>query len=264
MGIVANSSTTVGYLARLDDACPQMDISKWDRLENMFDRHNIRPIVAVIPENKDPGLMINEFDPCFWEKAKRWQKKGWIIALHGYQHAYETKNSGMLKLNAYSEFAGIPLERQKDKISKGIRIFKEHDIFPNIWVAPAHSFDKNTLLALKSRTDIKIISDGLSENPFQWKGFTWLPVQGWEFVTHKRGIWTTCFHPNSMTENDFLHVEEFLKHHAREFVADLDALLKEFENKKRTLNDQITMATKLMYLHVIGKYAKMKSKIKAF
>jgi predicted deacetylase len=251
MSIDVKSYNSVRYLARLDDACPHMDTSKWDRLEDIFDRYNIRPIVAVIPENKDSGLMINESDPGFWEKVKHWQKKGWIIALHGYQHVYETKNSGIVKLNSYSEFAGLPLERQKDKVSNAIKIFKEHGIFPDIWVAPAHSFDKNTLLALKSCTEIKIISDGFSEYPFQWKGFTWLPVQEWRFATHKKGIWTTCFHPNAMKEDEFIHVDDFLKHHAQEFVANLDALLREYKNRKRTINDQLIIMNKINYLHFI-------------
>ncbi|NTW33617.1 MAG: DUF2334 domain-containing protein, partial [Bacteroidetes bacterium] len=38
-------------------------------------------------------------------KMKELQKKGFLIALHGYQHRYVTENSGIMRINEYSEFA---------------------------------------------------------------------------------------------------------------------------------------------------------------
>ena len=44
------------YLIRLDDANQFFDEEKWLRLENIFDDLDIKPIVAVIPKNKDAKL----------------------------------------------------------------------------------------------------------------------------------------------------------------------------------------------------------------
>lgn len=50
------------YLIRLDDACPTMDAKKWQRIEDVFDTYGIRPMVGIIPANKDPKQNINIFD----------------------------------------------------------------------------------------------------------------------------------------------------------------------------------------------------------
>ena len=44
----------VEYCIRLDDACPQMNAEKWARIERILDKYKVRPIVGVIPENRDP------------------------------------------------------------------------------------------------------------------------------------------------------------------------------------------------------------------
>lgn len=75
----------VEYCIRLDDACPQMNAEKWARIERILDKYKVRPIVGVIPENRDPDF-VAVADENFWEKACEWQKKGWTIALHGLHH----------------------------------------------------------------------------------------------------------------------------------------------------------------------------------
>ena len=44
------------YLIRLDDACHTMDTFKWDKIENILDKYSVKPIVSVIPDNKDRSL----------------------------------------------------------------------------------------------------------------------------------------------------------------------------------------------------------------
>lgn len=108
----------VSYLIRLDDACPYMDRAKWQRMEDVLDRYGVKPLVGIIPANADPKTMIEREDPRFWEKAHSWEKKGWEIALHGNDHVC-ISNGGMKGLNPFwkrSEFAGLPLEQQREKI----------------------------------------------------------------------------------------------------------------------------------------------------
>ena len=37
------------YIIRLDDANEYSDMSKWDRIEKILDKNDIKPLVAVIP-----------------------------------------------------------------------------------------------------------------------------------------------------------------------------------------------------------------------
>jgi peptidoglycan/xylan/chitin deacetylase (PgdA/CDA1 family) len=213
-----------------------MDRDKWNRIEQVLDRYNVKPIVAVIPSNEDPKQNIDEYDHTFWEKVKKWQEKGWAIALHGYNHVYTTKHGGLVPINKKSEFAGLPYEAQEEKIKKGISIFRRHGIEPNIWVAPAHTFDKNTLKALKQHTNIQIISDGIALNPYKRYGFTWIPCQSWEFGNQKNGTFTVCLHPNTMSENRFMNLSESLARNSEKMIQISSTYLR---------NDHFTIADKL-------------------
>ena len=206
------------YILRLDDACPTMDRKKWDRVEEICDKYKIKPIVAVIPNNEDKSMEIDGYDNIFWEKVRNWQNKGWYIALHGYNHVYTTDKSGFLPFNKKSEFAGISYEKQKEKIKAGWQIFQKYNIKANIWVAPSHTFDENTLKVLKEYTNIEIISDGVALFPFKKYGFNWIPQQIWRFRKIPFGVWTGCFHPNNMNEDEFKNLEKFIKTNRDSFI----------------------------------------------
>lgn len=60
------------YCLRLDDACPQMNAEKWKKMESILDEYKIKPIVGVIPENRDPDF-VSVADENFWGKACEWQ-----------------------------------------------------------------------------------------------------------------------------------------------------------------------------------------------
>jgi hypothetical protein len=206
------------YILRLDDACPTMDVAKWDRIEKICDKFLIRPIIAVVPNNKDKKLIKNTIDINFWNKVRIWQNKGWHIALHGHDHIYISNSSGLVPFNNKSEFAGVNLKIQLEKIQKGISIFEKEGVKIKIWVAPSHTFDQNTLKALKLGSDIDIISDGISLSPFKRFGFKWLPQTIWHFRKMPFGLWTACSHPNEMTENDIDDLERFIQNNSKYFV----------------------------------------------
>ena len=148
------------YLLRLDDASDYMDVEKWQRMENLLDKYGIKPLVGIIPDNKDASLIYNyKQDLEFWNKAKNWKNKGWELALHGCYHKYTTKEGGINPVNKRSEFAGVSLDEQRKMIRHGIDILKQYGIVTNVFFAPSHTFDKNTLIALKEESNIRIISD---------------------------------------------------------------------------------------------------------
>lgn len=209
------------YLIRLDDACPTMDIKKWQRIECLLDAYSVRPMVGVIPANNDPKQMIAVADSEFWSKVKNWEKKGWAIALHGYDHCFisDLGMSGLNPLWSRSEFAGISLELQKEKIRKGVKVFRANGIEPKYFFAPAHTYDENTLQALREESSIRIISDTIATKPYRKDDFVFIPQLGGRCSEMQLpGVWTFCLHPSAMKEVDFVATERFLQAHKDEII----------------------------------------------
>ena len=67
--------TKAKYIIRLDDASHFSNLSKWNKIEEILDKNNILPTVAVIPNNKDQTLKYSEFNAGFWQKVKNWVGK---------------------------------------------------------------------------------------------------------------------------------------------------------------------------------------------
>jgi predicted deacetylase len=227
------------YIIRMDDACPTMNSKKWDMFEDLLDEIDIKPIVAVIPNNKDNSMHYEEEDKQFWDKVKRWQDKGWNIALHGYDHKYITNKSGLVPINKQSEFSGLSLDIQKEKIKKGWSVFKKYNIKSDIWIAPSHSFDKNTLRTLKEETTISIVSDGVSIFPFNKFDFIWIPQQLWKYKKKNKGIYTICYHPSMMTEKQIIDELSVIKKNHKEFISNIQILKEEFKNKKISFTELV-------------------------
>jgi len=184
------------YLLRFDDICPTLNWSVWNEIEPHLNRLRIHPILAVVADNQDSGLRVGTSCNDFWERVRAWQKSGWTIGLHGYQHRYGTSESGIVGLNTRSEFAGLSLDQQREKIRRAIEIFDREQVRPEVWIAPAHSFDHSTILALKEQ-GIQYISDGFFLYPHRdTEGMLWVPQQLWRFRRRPFGVWTVCYHPN--------------------------------------------------------------------
>ena len=205
------------YLIRLDDACHTMDREKWNLIEEICDEFNIKPIVAVVPDNKDPKLKYDDYDESFWDTVRNWQAKGWAIAMHGYTHVMlATDTPLLLPYYKRSEFAGLSYEEQAEKIRSSWNIFKENEIKLKIWVAPAHCFDHITLKALKNETTIRVISDGIAWDLYYEWDFFWIPQQLWELKERSSGLWSVCMHPNLETIESLLNLRKnFNEFHER-------------------------------------------------
>lgn len=206
------------YFIRLDDACPRMDSKRWGKIEEILDKHSIKPLVGIIPNNEDTNTMLEPEDNNFWEKAKYWQAKGWSLALHGYNHCYITKDGGINPIHNRSEFAGLPLEIQKKKLKEGYDVLRRNGLNPVVFYAPSHTFDKNTIKALIEETPIRIISDTIAFSPYEAHGVSFLPQQIGQFRNIPiLGYFTFCFHPNNMDEKDFEQFERFIVGNRQKF-----------------------------------------------
>src|SRR5262252_3697380 len=88
--------TSTKYLLRFDDICPTMNWQVWSEIEAALLDQDLKPILAVVPDNQDPVLKVDPPVEDFWERVRTWQARGWTIALHGYQHRYVTHSPGIV------------------------------------------------------------------------------------------------------------------------------------------------------------------------
>lgn len=224
-------------LIRLDDASKNMDMGKWILFEEIFLKYNILPIMAVVPNNLDLGISYSNDLKDFWDIIRRWQSYGWTIAMHGYSHElHSTTTKTIVDINKYGEFGELDFTIQETKIKLSLEMFKENNINVDMWVAPAHNFDLNTLKALSNNTDIRLISDGISLDTFCEYGFYWIPQQLWRFKFSLFGVRTICLHPNDMSFNDIaLFEKKILIYH--KYISTVGEIT--YHNRSKTIFDKI-------------------------
>lgn len=220
------------FIIRLDDACPNMNWEKWQQMEELLDCYQVRPIVGVIPDNRDKEF-VHACKGDFWDLVRTWQKKGYTIAQHGLHHVIA--HCGKQKFfqmthDRNSEFAGRMYEDQVEVLRQGYQIMKSHGVTPDCFFAPAHTFDHNTVRAIRSLGYYRFISDGYALRPYQKDGVLFLPSL---FDAPRRlmpwGVYTFVFHPNQMEQEDFARLEDFLKAYSSQFVSAIDYVV-EYQN----------------------------------
>lgn len=240
------------YLIRFDDICPTMNWAVWEAIERHLVQFDVKPILAVIPDNKDPKLMVDPPRADFWERVRRWQAQGYTIALHGHQHLYVNRDRGMLGLTPHSEFAGLPYEEQAAKLTQALAIFAEQGVRAEAWVAPSHSFDRVTLAVL-ANLGLSVVSDGLWPHPWtDPKGITWIPQQLWSFRPRPEGIWTVCNHANGWSAKRVDQFGDLLRDYASR-MTDVPSVLREYGGRKLTWSDRRRGWTELIWTHrVLG------------
>lgn len=204
---------------RMDDITPDMDFEKFYRVKKMLDTYQIKPLIGVVPYNQDFNLKKNPVLEDFSGFLKLLQSEGYEIALHGCYHVYTTSKKGMFPLNDFSEYAGVSYEKQDEMIRKGKARLQEWGIETDIFMAPAHTYDKNTLKALAAN-GFKRITDGFGTKPYIRSGLTFYPIAAKrsECFSDKEGYTTLVLHANMMEEKDFQRLEQQLKENKGKFI----------------------------------------------
>jgi predicted deacetylase len=205
------------YLFRMDDITPTMDWGRFWALLRLFQRHRVKPLLGVVPDNQDEKLNCQQPDPRFWEVMRSLVERDVVeIAQHGYQHLLRRDSNhtrGMQGTSPHimwSEFAGYSYNEQLEKIQKGRTILQENGLFTDFWFAPNHSFDFTTLNALKS-TGFTAVSDGLSLLPYNERGLIFVPQQLWRPAWIPCGVFTICLHSNEITNGEIKAIRHFLR-----------------------------------------------------
>lgn len=202
-----------------------MSKEAFQRFLTIIKRHRVRPILAVVPDNHDPDLAIDDPDPNFWEQMRQLESAGATIAMHGFRHLCSSTSPSMLGLHDRTEFAGVDEETQCEWIRAGLSILRSHRLSPRLFVAPRHGFDRATLRAL-DREGLGVISDGFATRTYLLGDVICIPQQLWEPVKKPEGLWTICVHSNTASAELEEKLDVFLTENRSQFVS-FDEVMKD-------------------------------------
>ncbi len=221
-------SDNTGFLIRLDDITENMN---WDMMElatNLFDKFNVKPVLGIIPNNRDPELLsYPKKNKNFWEQVRAWKNRGWKIAMHGNNHVYDKfcSKSDYLGLGGNSEFCSHTYEKQLEKIQHGLNKFNNENIEIKTFFAPNHTFDDNTLLALKN-CGITEIVDGYGLMPYEENGIKFIPQLFYKMIVFPFGIQSFQIHLNYFKQNDFDDLKKFVELNSKKIITYDQAIYK--------------------------------------
>jgi len=190
-----------------------MNWKVWTEIEAILVQRRLKPILAVVPDNRDPVLQVDSPAEDFWDRVRVWQDLGWTIALHGFEHRYVSRNAGLAARRKASEFAGLPRAEQEDKLRQALEIFRREGVNSRVWIAPSNTFDTTTV-ELLPRFGIQIISAGYFQFPYICRrGVTWIPQQMHYFRPAPSGVWTVCYHHNRWDSSRIAKFREDVDHY---------------------------------------------------
>ncbi len=212
-------------LIRFDDIAENMNWHLMAKCEKIFDELNIKPVMGVIPNNQDKDLLVYPKKDNFWQIVKKWQLKGWEIAMHGYNHIYDndTNKKDFFEYGGKSEFYGHSLDSQLKKIKKGLDIFKKNNIKIRTFFSPNHTYDFNTFEALKI-SGINEVIDGYGLKPYLENNIKFIPQLFYKPFFLPFGLQTTQIHLNYWTENEFNKFSELIYKNKKKIISYDDAL----------------------------------------
>ena len=205
---------------RMDDITPDMNWDNFIFFQRLFEETGIKPLLGIVPDNQDRKLCCGAAREDFYEVIKKLESDGYSLAMHGFHHLYTSKSGGIFPLNDYSEFAGIDYDKQKEMIMLGRKKLKEHGIETDIFMAPAHSYDHNTLKALKDAGFTKM-TDGFGKAPYLYKGITFYPIsfQLSRGLKQRDGVTTMVLHANTVTEAEKERYTRIFKEYGKNMIS---------------------------------------------
>ena len=219
-----------GILIRVDDIAENMNWDLMEKSELLFEKYSIKPVLGVIPNNKDSELLTFPKKDKFWDQVRNWRNKGWEIAMHGYTHVYDKmcqRSDDYFNYGGESEFVKHSLEIQMSKIKNGLKKFEDEKIKIRAFFAPNHTFDENTIKACKA-VGIDTIVDGYGLAPYYENGVFFLPQLFYRLLALPFGFQTLQIHLNYFDEKDFVKLEKFIKKNQKKIISfsDLDKPIK--------------------------------------
>ena len=205
---------------RMDDITPDMNWENFQFFQNLFREAGIAPLLGIVPDNRDPGLHCGPAREDFYEVMRALADEGYMFAMHGFRHLYTTDRGGMFPLNRNSEFAGLPCDRQREMLRRGRDIMAAGGIRTDIFMAPSHSYDANTLRALRESGFTKI-TDGFGKRPYLYRGLTFYPIsfQTGRSLKARGGAATLVIHANTVTEAEKERYARLFREHRGRLIS---------------------------------------------
>jgi predicted deacetylase len=211
------------FLIRFDDITPGMAWTKFKAFEQAADEMGLSYLIGVVPDCQDPKLSVETERPDFWAWLRERAAKGWTIAQHGHTHLYATDARGILGIGRKSEFAGLPYADQYEKLAKGKALMMHEGVWHGVFMAPSHSFDINTVKALKA-LNFSAITDGYGFYAYDIAGLTALPQLLARPLNLGLGVETICLHANTMTDDAIARMVAFMRENRTALIGFGDAI----------------------------------------
>lgn len=212
---------SVKIAVRIDDITPDMDWDSFYKFKQLLDEYGVKPLLGVVPDNRDENLRQGTKRDDFWDYLRSLQTEGWSIALHGLKHIYTTKQGGAFPLNHFSEYAGVSYDEQKEMLIQGMHILEKHGIATTVFMAPGHSYDRNTLTILRE-LGFCYVTDGFGSYPYRDKksGLIFLPIafRSHSDILKKHGYTTLVYHINGTSKEQMQQYGAFLKQNRNNFI----------------------------------------------
>lgn len=202
-------------IIRVDDVCPTMNWNNFLYFKTALEELEINAVLGIVPNCQDQSLKIDSARSDFFSLVREWKNFGDTIAQHGYDHRYISTNSGLMRINKFSEFAGLNRDKQFKKLLAGKEILEKEGVWEPHFMAPAHSFDDITVECLRELR-FETITDGYGVYPYRYKGLTFVPQLFSKPAPIPFGVQTVAIHLNHMNRQEIdCMLESFRKNKDR-------------------------------------------------
>ena len=147
--------------------------------------------------------------------------------MHGNSHVYDKfcLKTDYLGYGGNSEFCGHTYKDQFEKIKYGLNKFNDENLIIRTFFAPNHTFDENTLLALK-KCGVTEIVDGYGLTPYEENGIKFIPQLFYKIFPLPFGIQTVQIHLNYYKQSDFDKFKKFIESNLKKIITYDQAMTK--------------------------------------
>ena len=206
------------YLIRFDDINSRIDWDRFLKIKKKLEKYQIKSILGVVPNCLDENLFSSKPLDKYYDYLRECKKYGDKIAQHGFTHIYDSKKSGFFGRSKCSEFAGHKIEEQLRRLKIGKSILEDEQLWDPIFMAPSHSFDSNTLLALK-KIGFETVLDGISLLPYKKYSLNFIPqIVSKPLPAFFPGISQLCIHINTISDKELNLLIDFVEKNNKKFV----------------------------------------------
>ena len=206
------------YLMRFDDINSRIDWNRFFQIKQKLENYQIKSILGVVPYCLDENLYSSKPLDKYYDYLRKCKAYGDKIAQHGFTHLYDSRKSGFFGRSKKSEFAGHEIQEQLRRLQKGKSILENEELWEPIFMAPSHSFDSNTLLALK-KIGFETVLDGISLLPYRKNNLDFIPqIASNPLPFFFPGISQLCIHINTISDKELKNLIDFVEKNHNKFI----------------------------------------------